>query len=43
MGQPFNMFIKLIKFGGWDLDLISLQELLSCVYCQAFNLITLDA
>lgn len=42
MGQPFNIFIKLIKFGDWDLDFISLEELLSCMYCQVFNLITLE-
>lgn len=43
MGKSFNIFIKLIKFGVWNLDFISFQELLSCVYCQVFNLITLDA
>lgn len=42
MGQPFNISIKLINFGDWDLDFISLQELPSCVHCQVFNLITLE-
>lgn len=27
MGQTFNIFIKLIKFGDWDLDFVLLQKL----------------
>lgn len=38
LGQTSKKFMKLITFGDYDLDFISLQELLSCMYHQDLKL-----